>query len=87
MSAYQARQLAANLPEPEDDPDASFSQESLELAHIAAVVYRAKVIISNNSSFCFYMDSRLMGLDCSLVNKLFVIMLKMRRYIFGKEEI
>jgi len=45
MSSYQARQLAANLPEPEpeDDPDASFCQESLELAHIAAVVYRAKV--------------------------------------------
>jgi len=43
MSSYQARQLAANLPEPEDDPDASFCQESLELAHIAAVVYKAKV--------------------------------------------
>ena len=51
MSAFQARQLAANLPKPEDDPDASFSQESLELAHIAAVVYRAKVIISLQFQF------------------------------------
>ena len=69
MSAYQARQLAANLMEPEDDPDASFCQESLELAHIAAVVYRAKVIISLQLQFLPYMDSRKRGLDCSLVKQ------------------
>jgi len=68
MSAYQARQLAANLPEPEDDPDASFCQESLEVAHIAAVVYRAKLSLEfqflilhgfqiNGAWLCYYVKN------------------------------